>query len=199
MTPLRRAPREVYRVYDEDEFLAVENCSPRCETPEPSPQAWRMRRLAGPTLLLAVSGLVGALIAIAGISPGASARRRAGGRLLAATDAARSSRTARVSRRREGASVEARPGGRPRDRLVARVHDVLRAAAASNVLAPRRVRVPGRSEISTRASAPVTTSPPVSPVELATVSISQRSGAQTSAGASAGPRRSGQSEFGFEH
>jgi hypothetical protein len=86
MTLLRRAPREVYRVYGEEEFFAdtaapVEDFDAAHSA---SADAHR-QRLAGATVLLAVVGAVGAAIAITTMSSMTAVRRRGGMRLSAAS------------------------------------------------------------------------------------------------------------------
>jgi hypothetical protein len=73
MKLLRRAPREVYRVYGEAEFFADAG---RVSPPEREPEAdsvserW-LRRVIGTTLLLAAAGAVGGVVASAPSAPGA--------------------------------------------------------------------------------------------------------------------------------
>lgn len=85
MTLLRRAPREVYRVYGEDEFLAA--AAPADEpvaAGHPRDGGWQLQRLVGATLLLVIVGVVGGMVAITGVWSQTGDRRRGAGRMLAA-------------------------------------------------------------------------------------------------------------------
>jgi hypothetical protein len=98
MTLLRRAPREVYRVYSEDEFFAAAAPGEDQGTASPPNSAsHQLQRIAGVTILLAVVGVVGGIVAITSMSRVAGARRRGIGRLSAAS----------------GSSVRARGGVAP--------------------------------------------------------------------------------------
>ncbi len=184
MTLLRRAPREVYRVYGEEEFLAGAGGEERTQAPVPRPGEPRLHRVAGMTMLLAATGAVGGLIAITNLSSVAGTGRRVRTGLLAATGSLVSSRSARahVWRERAGAdgplhqSVRAEPVDRAR---------VARRAGAR----PRAVAV-----ILRRPSAPIEAAPPASVARL----IARASAGPQQSQQSAEPRRSGQSEFGFE-
>ncbi len=99
---LRRAPREVYRVYGEEEFFATA----ADERSEPTDGAGeqRLQRVAGATVLLAAAGAVGGLIAITSLSTAAGARP-AGGRICSRPCARRTTREPRA--RGSGASRRA--------------------------------------------------------------------------------------------
>ncbi|HTA33241.1 MAG TPA: hypothetical protein VK721_07435 [Solirubrobacteraceae bacterium] len=85
MTLLQRTPREVYRVFDEDEFL-VRGADQLGNSPAtPVTAERRLRRIVGTTVLVAAAGAVGGLLAVAGVFSVSGARRRAGIRLFAAT------------------------------------------------------------------------------------------------------------------
>lgn len=75
MTLLRRAPREVYRVYSEEEFLADPLCDERTGTLDAAAGARRLNRIAGATVLVAAAGAVGGLIAWT-ITPSIAGNRR---------------------------------------------------------------------------------------------------------------------------
>jgi hypothetical protein len=80
MTLLRRAPREVYRVYSEDEFFA--ETTPHAEhvdAASPGSTERQLQRLAGATVLLVTVGVVGGMIVVSSVSSPAS-RRRGGAR-----------------------------------------------------------------------------------------------------------------------
>jgi hypothetical protein len=86
MTLLRRAPREVYRVYSEDEFFAAATPDEDQGTvSHPNSAGHQLQRIAGVTILLAVVGAVGGMVAITSVSRVAGARRRGIGRLSAAS------------------------------------------------------------------------------------------------------------------
>jgi hypothetical protein len=86
MTLLRRAPREVYRVYSEDEFFAAAAPDEDQGTAShPNSAGHQLQRIAGVTILLAVVGVVGGIVAITSVSRVAGARRRGIGRLSAAS------------------------------------------------------------------------------------------------------------------
>jgi hypothetical protein len=88
MTLLQRAPREVYRVYTEDEFFAAagsEALEDGDERAADSPVGEsRLRRLAGVTALLAIAGAVGGVTALSDATSSSGARRRVRRDLLAA-------------------------------------------------------------------------------------------------------------------
>lgn len=80
MTLLRRAPREVYRVYSEEEFFA--ETTPHAEhvdAASPGSTERQLQRLAGATVLLVTVGMVGGMIVVSSVSSPAS-RRRGGAR-----------------------------------------------------------------------------------------------------------------------
>jgi hypothetical protein len=85
MTLLRRAPREVYRVYGEEEFFADTTAhDDRVGGTALGSGDRQLQRLAGVTVLLAAVGAVGGVIVITSISP-SSSRRRGGARSPAAS------------------------------------------------------------------------------------------------------------------
>jgi hypothetical protein len=94
MTLLRRAPREVYRVYDEEEFLARTDCEASFETVAASGER-RMQRVVGATTLVAITGVVGGLVVFTSLPAAAGGSRRSRG-LLAAASTLASVRTARA-------------------------------------------------------------------------------------------------------
>jgi hypothetical protein len=99
MTVLRRAPREVYRVYGEDEFLARVADHRDVEPAAPASAQRLLHRVAGTTMLLAAAGMVGGLVALTSLSSGAGSRRWIATGLLVAGGArsAQSRRSARVA------------------------------------------------------------------------------------------------------
>jgi hypothetical protein len=80
----RRAPREVYRVYTEDEYLAgVDERLPDIAG-LPADAQNRLRRIAGAALLMGACGAVGGVLALGGFAPatGPTRRMRLGGRAV---------------------------------------------------------------------------------------------------------------------
>lgn len=87
----RRAPREVYRVYTENDYLEGVD-GPLLEPVFPADAQHRLRRVAGAAMLVGAFGAVGGVLALNSPSPsGSTARRRGGsvravrGQLVAAT------------------------------------------------------------------------------------------------------------------
>ncbi len=174
------APREVYRVYGEEEFfarvergLSVGRGAGERMDAAPSAKGGRMlRRAASSTLLLAVIGVVGGLVAITGVPSSSRRGRRAGApaggtRLRAATGVG-----SLVASRAAGVQVWRAPGDRvdpggplAHQRQAARGQSVRRtatvtqrhvsragtlpasaAASASDVAAPAQSPPQGRAE-----------------------------------------------------
>jgi hypothetical protein len=190
MTLLRRAPREVYRVYHEEEFFAR---SDRDESVEPTGATGerRLQRVAGVTVLLAAAGAVGGLLAITSLSAATGARRRVGARLLATTGPPASARAAAAHVWRASPSVDVL--GRPS----VRGQDV--AQAAGRVVLVRHGGTPRRAAGLQRA--PVSEGSPEPAVREQSTPVAEATPAQpvsSVAGASATAQRAGQSEFGFE-
>jgi hypothetical protein len=160
MTLLRRAPREVYRLFDEQEFFASTPPEEHIGTLPPGPGGSQLQRLAGATLLLAALGAVGGLIAVTGVASVAGGRRRGGVRLAVAGGSAlatrpdvwRARRSPGVQSARERAIGPARSASRagmrergiayPPRRRGARVAVDGPAGAASPVQVPLRPDVP---------------------------------------------------------
>jgi len=112
MTLLRRAPREVYRLYGEDEFFATSTPGEDHATAEHRRKgSRRLQRFAGVAILLAVVGVVGGMVAITSVSRVAGARRRGIGRLSAAAHAG--GRTSRMMPAGKSFATSG-PGGRSR-------------------------------------------------------------------------------------
>jgi hypothetical protein len=83
MTLWRRAPREVYRLYGEEEFFADAPANERSGATS-AVHGPQLQRLVGVTMLLAVIGAVGGVIAVTLVSSVAGGRRRGGVRSAAA-------------------------------------------------------------------------------------------------------------------
>ncbi len=73
MTPLRAAPREIYRLYDEDAFLAGAGSEPE---PMEVASVSRIARAAGAAALLGVLGTIGTVFVLSGEGPGLASRKR---------------------------------------------------------------------------------------------------------------------------
>jgi hypothetical protein len=198
MTVLRRAPREVYRVFGEDEFLARVADHRDIEPAAPASAQRLLHRVAGTTMLLAAAGMVGGLVALTSLSSGTGTGTRR--RIVAGLLAANGSRSAHP---------------RPSVRLAPA--EVWREAAGARRYHRRgaQERTSSRERALRRASRPTQRSldRPEPPVITADRTVPVADEAQTrsapidavtstsSAGATAvasQPRRSGQPEFGFE-
>jgi hypothetical protein len=193
MTLLRRAPREVYRVYGEDEFLADPLCDERMRKLPAAAGARRLTRIAGATILVAAAGAVGGLIASTSTPSIAGNRRRE--RQRAQPAVASIGRTPaslpRVSRAREGAdrSAHVRASGytaRRRDqsqsaRQRARRHDItpIRGGTLSSVSALGHGGAPSPENASVIAGSPADAPPAAAAVAVR-------------------PAAPDQTEFGFE-
>jgi hypothetical protein len=190
MTLLQRAPREVYRVYDEEEFFERADRDERLE-PTGATGERRLQRVAGVTVLLAAAGALGGLIAITSLSAATGARRRVGARLLATTGSPVSARAAAAHMWRASPSVGPlrRPSVRGQDiaRPAGRVVLVRHGGTPRRAAAPQRAPVSeGSPELAVHEqSTPVAAATPAQPVSPV-------------ASASATAQRAGQSEFGFE-
>jgi hypothetical protein len=172
MTLLRRAPREVYRVYAEDEFFASQATDETFAESSPGADR-RLLRLAGGAMLLAAIGAVGGLVAITSVSSAPRVGRRRGSGLLAAAGLRGSSPLAGARVWQQPAAAPGSPG---------RGHSIQNATPAP---APRHARIsPRESGAVEVANRPVST-PVAAPAP--TLGASPR-----------GPAP-GQAEFGFEH
>jgi hypothetical protein len=198
MTLLRRAPREVYRVYDEEEFLAgeawIECPQSACpDTEERDGGGARARHLAVAAMLCGAVGAVGAVIVISSLPP-ANGSRRVVASLRATVVApvlARASRT-RIWQARTVANAPGRESrqGSPRAAAGSRPSQV--QARREIPGSPRQADVAIEVDVPPSADArPVTASSAAEPsaVEPATT-------ASSATASSAG--RSARAEFGFE-
>ncbi len=187
MTLLRRAPREVYRVYGEDEFFACADRDERLQTTTSVAGGRRLRRVAGATMLLAATGAVAGLVVIASLPSVTGIRRRAGTGLLAA-DSFGTSHGSRGQVWREPAGAAETPSRSMRMQDADRVRVAARVGAPERAARPRRAIVPAETAAAAvaRQGAPVeSAASPPQPLRM-------------TASAAAVPQRSGQSEFGFE-
>ena len=190
MSLLQRAPREVYRVFDEDEFLARGAAQLGNSPATPQAAERRLRRIAGTTVLVAAAGALGGLLTVTGMFSVPGARRRAGARQpasnvlptsssLAATVAARHlavperSRHARVAERFKRVAVARR--SRPDVRSVGK-RRAISGSTGGRVRALAFAAAPGSTPVAAAPSAG-DTAPAVDAPQ---------------------PRHSGGPEFGFE-
>ena len=183
MTVLRRAPREVYRVYGEDDFLARVAEHQEIEPTAQASAEGLLSRIAGATMLLAAAGMVGGLVALTSLSSGAGTRRRIATRLLVTggSGGAPSRRSARVAPAKVWRAA-ARAGG-------SRSHEA-QVAARSPLDRPKpRVVSPDRTLVV--ADDAQTRSGPIEAVPSTTASPGATAVAPQ-------PPHSEQSEFGFE-
>jgi hypothetical protein len=195
MTLLRQAPREVYRVYGEEEFFACAANGEHLELTTPATGVRRVHTVAGATMVLAAMGAVGALLAITSRSA-AGDGRRVGASLLAATGSLVSSRGVRTHVWRgladaEGSrhgSAPARPADRARQVELARQIDRARSVRRASARPRATVAVVGH------ASAPIEPAPQASVADMA----AQASGESQQPEQPAPAQHAGQSEFGFE-
>jgi hypothetical protein len=163
MMLLRQRTREVYRLYDEDEFLQAEAAQAAVTAAPPrlgriehedvgAPADRRLRRLAGLAVLTGAIGAVGGLVAMSGLgAAGGSYGRRAAGRRPAtlrdratalaaagapvAVVATQNRRAARRPLAREGgAKAHPRPSRSGRGRLPARSRPGTRAGGRGHIL-----------------------------------------------------------------
>lgn len=189
MTLLRRAPREVYRVYDEQEFFAEDARGEHVLGAGRQAGSLRLHRVAGATIVLAVTGAVGGVIAIAGTpSSGGRSAHRVSTRLLAATGSLLAAR-GRVWHAPAGAR-----GPRRGSSQAALARDVKHTRALASAANGAREQV--RSLAST--AAPKLARAPVDREALASVARNVASASAGVASAPADPRQPRQSEFGFE-
>lgn len=198
MTMLRRAPREVYRVYGEDDFLARVADHQDIEPAAPASAERLLHRVAGTAMLLVAAGMVGGLVALTSLSSGAGTRRRIATRLLAVDGSrgAPSRRSARVAPAevwREAAGADGTRKHGARERTTSRTLVPQRAEEAGRLPLDR----PEPRVISPDRTVPVAdeAQPRSAPIEAVT---STTSSAVATAVASQPQRSAGQSEFGFE-
>lgn len=183
MTLLRRAPREVYRVYDEQDFFAADAREEHFQAEVQDTGVRWLQRAAGATVLLAVTTAVGGVVAVAGTRPVRGAGRRTGASLLAATGS-RVAVRARVWRAPAGSG-----GPRRQSSPVRRARGVRPAGArATGATGPRTKARPRLASASPRLR-PVQGEAAETPASVARpVAVS----------ASAGVHAPGPPEFGFE-
>jgi hypothetical protein len=190
MTVLQRRPREVYRVFDEDDFFLRGAGESRATPAMPLAAESRARRYVVAAALMAATGALGGLLAVANVLSVPGSRRRAGGRRFAATTPVGA--WASSSTRAETVAVAPQPtlsrpsshaGARERSRRVRPSH---RPRLHARSALARRVVGPGR--------APALTT--VAPAAAATSVPAAAYGSLAPAG-SEQPRPDGP-EFGFE-
>jgi hypothetical protein len=207
VTLLRRAPREVYRVYGEDEFWASSerelldggNRVGRTDATASAAGRRPLRRMVVSTALLAGAGAVGGLMAVTGAAPSPHATQRAVAGVLARDGFVAAPRAGGVHIWRERASSHVSRSRAAWARRVARGVSAGGPASAptdgvAGTVAPRAAHAIGPTD-------------PGAPIEVAAVSVSSRpvpiespagSVDTPSASAPAQPSSPGRSEFGFE-
>jgi hypothetical protein len=196
MTVLRRASREVYRVYGEYEFLARVADHQDVEPAVPASSQRSLHRVAGTTMLLAAAGMVGGLVALTSLSTGTGARRRIATGLLAA-NGSRSARSRRSARLAPAEVWREAAGARGSYRRGAQEPRTSRVRVPRHVAQPARFRLdrPNPTVMTADRTVPVAdeAQPRSAPIEA----VTSTSSAVATAVASQ-PQRSGQPEFGFE-
>jgi hypothetical protein len=171
MMLLRRAPREVYRLYDEQTFLDNDT-GEKTVTAGGHPLS-RLRRLAGATMLLGAVGVVGGIFLVHEQLPVNGSGRRLGVRLRSASNLPTAARVGPAENQSLRPAEAGRSGAtRGRARLV---HDNRVRARARAVL---ESGLPGKG-----AGIPAHTTEHVE---------------RFTAGVPPLPRRAGRAEFGFE-
>jgi hypothetical protein len=178
MTLLQRAPREVYRVFGEDEFLARVEHEPRLAPLAPGAAERRVRRPGGTTVLLAAAGAVGGLLVVVSVFSASGTRRRTAVRPLASTASTRG--MLRSSSHVTGArALRTRTQSRGSRNAGAGTH-----AKRTVAMPPTASRGASVAAVPARRSAPIEAGP---------------SGGRAYATVGGGqPQRAGRSEFGFE-
>jgi hypothetical protein len=186
----RRAPREVYRVYGHEEFLAAPASPDAIEVGRVLAGERRLQRLAGTAVLLAAMGAVAGVVAATGLPPGSPRRHRA---VLAVRLAGMPERPdVWQQRRTEAAGHSPVYARRPMTRRTRGARAGRRIRAGAQVLAAT-----GRHDVAleaARVAGSATPSRVSAPMSVARLS----GGSQLSAMAVAASRQSGQVEFGFE-
>jgi hypothetical protein len=190
MTLLSRTPREVYRVYSEDDFLADPICGEPLQRSGAAAGSRRLHRLAGVTLLIVAASAVGGSIVLTSVQSLAEGRRRVRARSEAASEPLAAVRASRPSVWRQRVT-----GGRARtDR-----------GNVSHHTARQHGRVPAALVARQKLNS---AEPPVLARERA-ITPAPQSGPPVEVVAAAGPEpalatvadkagESGQAEFGFE-
>jgi hypothetical protein len=194
MTLLQRTPREVYRVFDEDEFLVRGAPEHHSASPPQLGAQRRLRRIAGTTVLVAATGAVGGLLALAGMFSVSGNRRRAGARRFAATASSGALRSA---------SSHVAAAGAPRGLTVSGGSRYAGAGQRS-----KRVRVSRRPRVDVRSAVKRRVASVSSPRRRALASVIAPRNTPVQAAPLAGhalpiggrgqPQRWGRPEFGFE-
>jgi hypothetical protein len=129
MRLLSRMPREVYRIYSEDDFLADAICG------EPLPRSGvaagsrRLHRLVGVTLLIVAASAIGGSIVLTSVRSLAEGRRRVRARSEAVPESLAAVRAPRPSVWRQRVTEsDARPGHASASHRTARRHGRVPAA-----------------------------------------------------------------------
>jgi hypothetical protein len=213
MSILRRRPREVYRVYTEDEYLDGAGSEPA--TVEQSPVAAepgrklmgesRLRRAAGMAMLAGAVGAVGGVV----VANSSRAHRGAGRRPGSLVAATRSSRVLRSPAPTGSRAVSSSPAvAHPSKITRPHVASSGRRRRGSNSHPPDLLR--RRRSLETHPSTPL--HPPMPPAGVGvqggggvaivvdySASAGSSSSPSTAAGSSSGAATAEHTEFGFEH
>lgn len=211
MTSLRRAPREVYRVYDEDEFWAhaereLSAAGGRAAGVGAADTRRRsLHRALVSSLLLSAIGAVG-LLAIASRAPGTPrGRAPASARLLAAARSLISTRGGRAHVWHASASsgapavstqAAARTDGALVGRVLERARVAPRTAPTSTPVYAGATSAPDAPAVSQ--AVPAVAQAPEAPAQAAAPSTVEPPPRARAAATAAPPAAQGQSEFGFE-
>ena len=148
MTLLSRAPRQVYRVFDEQEFLAedwIDALQPACSGEELTGRERRHRRLVGAAMLCSAMGAVGGIVVVNYLSPVTRSRRSLDRGLHTAAEAIGPARVLpthawRASVLADGPGRRSQHGGRVEAARRARLGDARAVAIEVDTQAPDSVR-----------------------------------------------------------
>jgi hypothetical protein len=183
MTRLRRRPRTVYRVYDEDEYLAGADAYPDWDAaPAHETKCGRsLQRLAGAAALTGAVGTVGGVVGLAGLHAHSGDRGEIAERSVPSMRTAASRRSASIA---HAVSPHVAHRSRPRHRSANR-------RPVEVAFVSRRIETRSAAEIPARTVAVSTPQDTPAPAPMAGATTDDAPVA-----AAAGPRA--QSEFGFE-
>jgi hypothetical protein len=199
MMRVRRAPREVYRVYSEDEFFGEDELLAGGVTDERHVRSaggadQRWHTAAGVTIAAAAIGAIGGVVALTWVASAPRGGRRATAGLLAAASSLAPSHLAGTHVWRGPSNAE---GARPREMTVRRVavaRASRRAGAPVRAVSARRPPVVGTREQVTQTVAMTPTSYEAAAVARPLASA----GAVSAPTAAPQPAHPAVSEFGFE-
>jgi hypothetical protein len=190
MTLLTRRPREVYRVFEEDEFLAADTHELAATPAAPVASQRRVRRTAAAAALVAATSALAGLLAIAEMLPVSSNRRRTvvplfAGRGSAAAPAPASTHVAALAARHQPTLPARAPAADAREPST-RFRRLRRARLGRRSVLARRVASRTLAQVAAPRSVPVAPAPAAAPER-----------ASSPVGASE-PPSADRPEFGFE-